>query len=68
MPTDLLRAGSVCGLGSDVHGYISPVSLPDFVQLPVPLHSQMAQRKSGLAANLTMLFFELTRLHVKRGS
>ena len=60
LPTRLLHAGFVRGLG------ISPVLLSDFAQLPVPLHSQMALRKFGLPVNLTMLFFELTRLCMGR--
>ena len=68
MPTDLLRAGSVCGLGSDVHGIHITSLAARFRTAALPVHSQMAQRKSGLPVNPTMLFFELMRLHGKRGS
>ena len=68
MPTDLLRAGFVFGLGSDVHGIPLTSLGARFRTAALPLHSQMAQRKSGLPVDPTMFFFELTRLHWKRGS
>ena len=47
---------------------ISSVSMSVPEQLPVPEHSPMTLRKSGLHVNPTMLLFKLSRLRGKRGS
>ena len=51
-PADLLRAGSVCGLGVDLLGFVSLALLPRLERLPTRTRSSTALRKSKKKVHL----------------